>query len=195
MITLAKNWEWNSAVVYDDGYAINSFSARVHMVTGTDSQYEQGVAYHRMKWWMTEAMPSATLIHQKNPLLPIYQQTGQRIIILPEEPVDHLVSMMLFCKLNSMMQERITVIQIELTSTQGDRMWYIHSADDPLLDLDYPAWWFDSLPSWGDHTQCDTNVVDLPSMNDWHNLGLGWEVVNHQSNNVVFADFQSRNEN
>lgn len=190
MIRLEKLLTWTSAITYDEGHAINEYIMQVGFYNTVDDDRQQAVAYERMKWWINSAMTDAVLISRDDPFLSAYQKTRQRVMVLPDDPVDHLVTVMLYFKLNAIMEGRLIIDELKLSSDQGDNVWYLYNEMSDPVGLDHKSWWLDPRPIWHDREtlQSEQNVFNLSRESDWSDLGLGWS-TDEQDSRVVYADF------
>jgi hypothetical protein len=184
---------WNSGLVHGDQFCVNQYQAQIDMITVTADNHEQNIAYERVKHITHHIFEDAIMIAHDHPKLTQYQHTGARVIVLPDEPVDQIMGMMLYLKFNAVMENRMVVTDVEISSVQGDNMGYLHSHGENLsAGLSLDGWWVDAAPTWYDvpvtHTR--DKVVSLNSRPEWADHGLAWtDATNKQSNSVVFADF------
>ena len=189
-VRLKKTFGWYGAVVYEDQFIITHYSSEVSMVTVTPDNQEQNIAYERIKLFMNDIMDGAVLINQNNPKLDQYQNIGMRLIALPDEPVDQVVGMMLYLKLNAVMENRMVVTDVELWSRAGDSMSYLHSAGESLGPLSQDGWWIDPRPCYSNSIEKATDkIVNLARMPEWHDHGLDWMDKENSTDSVVFAKF------
>jgi hypothetical protein len=120
---------------------------------------------------------------------------GLNITTLPGEPVDQLVGLMLYYKLNAITETRMAIVETELSSTLGENMAYLHSENEITDDVDSPDWWRSA-----DLVHCDSELLDLDKVvvihqtSIWRDLDLAWPevdgIVSESGNTVVFADFK-----
>lgn len=187
-LRIAKSWEWHSGIVLDGCYTINDYQATVEMHTQDSNETAHLRALERQSWWIHDVMQDAVLIDYNDRLVPLYQQTGQRVITMPYPPFDHTLLVMLYCKLNAIMEQRLVVTQIHLSSKQGQGVVYSHQIDDDLYDFALDGWWCESHPIWANSiTRTDQDaVIALERMPDWHDLGLGWDRDQKHSQVVDF---------
>jgi hypothetical protein len=190
MIRLEKLLTWSSCITYDEGHVINEYIATICFHNEVEDESQQRIAYNRMKWWIYDVMQGCVLIHEEDPLLEEYRSTRQRVLALPNDPVDHLVAMMLYLKLNAIMEQKLIIDEIRLSSEQGDHVCYLHSNDVDEIVFDTQGWWIDSGPVWQNRSDLgrDDNVVALDRPTSWDDIGLAWDQPQHQSQ-VVYADF------
>jgi len=117
---------------------------------------------------------------------------GVNVTTLPADPVDQVVGIMLYCKLNAIMEGRMTVDSLNIASQLGDQVWYLHDAEDSLGMFAVDGWWHS--PSAQHHTLTldayPDNVIQVaPSA--WIEHGLLWPEATTESsgNTVVFGNF------
>lgn len=191
MIRLEKLLTWNSSICYDDVHVINDYIATISLHTNGHDQDQQNIAYERMKWWIEHVLANSVLLNEADPLLPAYQATRQRVLVVPDDPVDHLVAVMLYLKLNAIMEDRLILDEIRLSSEQGDHMCYLHSEETDAIEYDTTGWWIDPRPIWFIPTanRHQTNVLSLPKTLEWSDLGLSWNAGQEPTDTVVVADF------
>jgi len=195
MIRLQKTVAWCSAITYDQGHVINQYHGTLKLHTGTEDQTQQTLAYERLKWWIQNVLDHSVLINHDDPMLQTYGQTRQRVLAMPDDPVDHLLCMVLYLKFNAIMEGRLTLAELELSSEQGDHMAYVHSNDHDGAIADDHGWWIDPAPVWYDdnHVPAQGKVVELNRKFSWEDLDLGWnQTATDQAATVLFPDFQRR---
>ncbi len=188
---------FTAAVHYQDRLIMNNYFLRTYMITNTSNAENHNIAFERLKYFITEEMDSTVFINSDCvDACERYLAAGIKITTLPNEPVDQIIGVMLFCKLNAIMEERITVVETELSSTVGDNMVYIHGEHETTDNLEIPDWW-----STSDVVHCDTNLIDSDNVlsllrsNVWQELDLDWPKTEPADNataatgNIVFADF------
>lgn len=189
---LKKTFGWHTGLVYQGKFLVNHYSIECSMLTVTNDNKEQNIAYDRMKYWMYGCMDDAILISENDPVLAQYQALDQRLIVFPDEPVDQIVGIMLYLKLNAIMENRMVVTDVEIWSKHGDNMSYMHSAGESVGDkLCHDGWWSDSRPIWTTSRRGDNQVkvVSLDRLSEWSDHDLGWDYQDNDSNTVVFAKF------
>lgn len=189
---IKKNLEWQSALVFEGEFYINHYTATVNIITVSDDTDQQNIAYERIKLWVNRVLDSSILIDQDDPALKIWQSTGARVIALPEEPVDQIIGIMLYLKLNSIMENRMVISDVEISSTVGDHTGYLHNYNESVgQDLIQPGWWLDSRPLWHleNSRKSRGKVVNLDRIPEWSDYGLEWEDSIDKKDTVVFANF------
>lgn len=189
-VRLRKSFSWSSGLIYNNTFLVNHYEISANILTVTTSSDEQNTAYERTRLWVDHTLENSILISQDSDLLARYSE-GCRLLVFPEEPVDQLVGIMMYLKLNSIMQNRMVVTDLEISSSQGDYMKYIHSHGEALGPLSEDGWWSDCRPIWATPGRSgDGKVVNLDRGPEWKDFDLDWTQAGSQHHDsVVFADF------
>lgn len=193
---LKKSFGFYTGLIYQSQFLVNHWTVNLDLVTVSDDGADHNTAYERMKYWVGRILDDSILIGHADPALEDVTRLNGRVIVLPDEPVDQIVGIMLYLKLNAIMENRLVVAATEIWSTQGDQTSYIHMAGENLgPDLGQDGWWSDPRPIYSMSRPRGTgNVVSLDRPAEWKDFGLGWESNDaDRSGNVVVAHFP-RNE-
>ena len=193
-VRLQYTIHFTAGVHYGGQLIMNGYRLTAYMVTNVREAELTNTAFERLKYFVTEEMDSTVFINSEDQeACRLYAAAGIKITTLPKEPVDQIVGVMLFHKLNAIMEDRITVLETELSSHLGDNMVYLHSENENAEDIEIPKWWttpdlthFELEYKDGDH------VFSLAPGNYsvWAELGLGWPNDEpKETGNIVFADF------
>ena len=191
-VRLTKTWQWQSGTVQYDTFFINSYSARIQMYTTGMDATEHATAYERMDHWFSEVMQDSVMISVDYAKLKHYAQTGQRLLVFPEDPVDQLVGIMLCLKLNAITEGRLIITDVDLGSINGADMVYRHNHSEACGPLSSPGWWTDPRPNWASASSrgAPGKVVSLSRTPEWNTLELDWTSSHdNKQSAVVFADF------
>lgn len=189
---LSKTFGFYTGVVYENRFMINHHTVDLKMLTVSDSNDEQNTAYERMKYWVRYVLDDSILISDSDPSLDKWLATDCRLIVLPDDPCDQIVGIMLYLKLNAIMENRMVVTDTEIWSTQGDQMSYLHSTGENVgPNLGQDGWWADPRPIWSNQRPKNRDkVISLDRASEWKDFNLGWESQDrNKTESVVFADF------
>ena len=172
------------------------------MATVSEDPNDQTTAFDRLKHFVYSCMESTIFINadeteQHNRFI----QAGLDITTLPGEPVDQLIGIMLYHKLNAVMENRMIVFETEISSAAGEYMIYLHSEDEDVVGFVQPEWWTTPDLIHSDIVPVESEkIVSMPSGTAWRDLEMDWDlatdepVANETGNIVVFADFKQPNE-
>lgn len=191
-VRLQYNLEFPGAIYHDDRLQLNLYSVAISMMTATKDSASINTAMNRLKWFVYSELENTVFVHQnqkeKSELMHLM---GINVTTLPEEPVDQIVGMMLYYKLNAIMEDRMEIVQLDISSTLGDSVIYMHDNEDPPGPFAQNGWWNDSNCRHNDieDTPSDDNVVKV-TYDGWGGTGLEWPgEQNTVANTVVYANF------
>lgn len=192
-VRLQYDIEFMAGIYYDGQLQLNSYAINLGLLTKTTDAASTNIAMDRLKYFVHGELANTVFVNQLNQeRAEMMQIMGINVTTLPEEPVDQIIGMMLYCKLNAIMEGRMTVIRLDLSSVLGDSVWYLHDDDDALGPLREDGWWH--RPTVEHHNIAEfiapDNVVRV-TPNAWHELGLAWPEQETEStaNTVVYANF------
>ena len=188
---------FTAGIFYAGEMRMNNYRVNLHLTTGVATGDEHNIALDRIKYFLHNQITSSVFVNRENlSSCQSLTSAGIRITTVPEEPVDQVIGIMLYCKLNAIMEQRMVITEIELASELGDSIVYMHNDLENMGPIEDSGWWHDPEPTLVDSAVIDVdNIVPLNFNTSWKELGLAWDtedVVNRPDevdNKVVFADF------
>jgi hypothetical protein len=183
-------------VYFDDRLQLNSYSINLQLLTLHNSSSVINVAMDRIKAFVLSELNNVVFFSEAcSDQAELFHDLGTNICILPVEPLDQVIGMMLYCKLNAITEDKLTITSLDISSSLSDEIWFTHNEDESIGPFEHDGWWHQK--NFQKHTLNNTvldNVVKVESTS-WHEYGLAWPEENkNSSNTVVFAKF-SKNEN
>ena len=198
-VRLRHNMTFTAGVYYGGEMRMNHYTLTLHMTTNSTDAVSHNVAFERIKFFVYSKLDSTIFINSEcQEQCQRFVSAGLTVTTLPGEPVDQLIGLMLYYKLNAIMEDRIIVDETEINSMLGENMVYLHS-DNENTDIAYqPEWWITSDLSHSDYIPVENNkVVAMHSAMAWRDLDLAWpenQSTTETGNIVVFADFKPEHE-
>lgn len=195
-VRLKKTLHFSAGVWYDDILQMNNYQAQVHIYTNTTDSADQNIAFERLKYFVYYALDSSILIDQASTeACARLSSAGLKITAMPGMPVDQLVGIMLYYKLNAIMEQRLIVTDVEISSSIGDNIVYLHNEQEDSKDIVKPTWW-----NMADLAQCDDNLSqrdNIVAMNracTWREIDLEWpsKTEIEPGNIVSFPDLKTK---
>lgn len=194
-VRLKHDLQFVAAVYYGERVRMNNYNLRLWMTTACTDAHDQNTAFERIKHFVYVELDSTVFVNaMHNDQCRLLGAAGLDITTMPGEPVDQLIGLMLYHKLNAITEDRMIIVETELSSVLGENITYLHASDEHAdMDLQ-PDWWHDP-----DVTHCDMNlmttakVLTLPAATQWRDIGLIWTVSDSSAvsgNSVVFVDFK-----
>jgi hypothetical protein len=101
---------------------------------------------------------------------------GFRVTAFPQEPIDQIVGIVLFEKLNAVLEGRMRVTDLDICSDLGDNIWFQHSDNEKISAIPESGWWTESTPDCNvsENITKEKKVVKLRKQSSWNTLDLGW---------------------
>lgn len=196
-VRLRYDTEFLAGIFYEDQLQMNSYSVSMNILTKTIDTVQTNIAMDRIKAFIAGFMESTVFINQSNmERAEMMNIMGINVTTLPQEPVDQIIGMMLYYKLNAITEGRMDITQLDIASSLGDDVWYMHDEEDNPGPFATKGWWDDSSTQHEtiETIQAADNVVKVISTG-WYELGLDWpEQAPPTGNTVVFGNFP-KNEN
>ena len=192
-VRLQYDLEFLAGIYYEDQLQMNRYTVSLNLLTKSKDSVSTNIALDRAKAFVHGALESTVFINQDNTeRAEFMQMMGINVTTLPEEPVDQIIGMMLYYKLNAVMEERMAVTSLDISSTLGDSVWYQHDDEDAAGPFAEEGWWHRASMQ---HETVEResepgNVVKVISTG-WHELNLEWpeNSTPASDNTVVFAKF------
>ncbi len=196
-VRLQYDIDFMAGIYYEDSLQLNQYSVSLDLVTKTTDAEQTNIAMNRLKCFIWSELENTVFINQVHEeKAEMMSLLGINVTTLPEEPVDQLIGIMLYCKLNAIMEGRMIITDLNIQSTLGDQVWYLHNEEDTLGPFVNDGWWTLSNTQH-ENIELETvsqNVVKVTTTG-WQEYGLEWpDEVKHTANTVVFANFP-KNEN
>ena len=163
-----------ASLYYKDQYFANKFNIVLHLLTGSEDVEEQNIALDRIKYLIKEQVEHSIFVHQREKaLIKKLEAVGMQVIPLPEDPVDQIIGMALFFKLNAVVEERMAILQTRISSEVGENMTYLHCEDEMAGPFEGKGWWDYPDPHFR-KVKNTGKVVELTKHITWDDLGMGW---------------------
>jgi hypothetical protein len=198
-VRLKHTMPFTAGVYYGDEMRMNHYTLTLHMITNSHDAVNHNVAFERIKYFVYNKLDSVIFInatHQDK--CKQYVNAGIKVSTLPGDPVDQLIGLMLYYKLNAIMEDRIIIEETEISSMLGENMIYLHSENETTDIEFFPDWWTSPEPDHSDYLSLEPDkIVSMHANTAWRELDLTWtdaQVANVTGNIVVFRDFKPADE-
>ena len=198
-VRLKYDFPFTAGIYHNGNFYMNNYTLRVLMATVSEDPDDQTTAFERLKYFIYTCMESSIFIDSaETEQCDRYVQAGLDITTMPGAPVDQLIGIMLYHKLNAVMENRMIVFETELSSAVGEYMTYLHSEEENTVGYVQPEWWTTADLTHSEFAPANSdNVVSIPQATAWGELDLAWtdaEAGDESGNVVVFADFKKSDE-
>ena len=151
---MSKRITWDtkfkSIIVVDSELFSNEYKCKITITPHSQSLKEQSAYFERLKNLFDLVLGNTIIVWRDDPLFSVLKKnTNNRFIELPKPPYDQIMAAVCFCKANSILDSKIVINNIELSSWQGDGITYTVDKDSKeLILLDRPDWFSDKYKNF-----------------------------------------------
>jgi hypothetical protein len=195
-VRLQYSINFTAGCYFDGMLRMNNYQVRLWMMTTATDGESHNIAFDRIKFFIGDSLESSVFINGDNEeQCKLLANAGVKITTLPDEPVDQLIGIMLYCKLNAICEDRMIIGEVEVSSELGGEVTYMHSDNEPTGPYDQKGWWHDSnLMHYNNKISETENIMSLGAISSWRELQLQWPEDNEPSsedtgNTIVFVNF------
>lgn len=194
-VRLEYDMHWRAGIWFENTLQINSYNMELAITTNTANADDHVTSLSRLNHFVYNEMANTVYIQQDDTAqIQALTTAGIKVTTLPEQPIDQIIGIALYSKLNAILQERMFVNGVTIQSDLGDNVRYLHNDRESLGPLGQPGWWQDPSPVHSDFRSSASRkqVVRLNRTMSWQDLELEWsdvEPVDKAGNTVVFAKF------
>jgi predicted Fe-Mo cluster-binding NifX family protein len=186
---------WRAGIWFENTLQINGYNMELAITTNTANADDHVTSLSRLNHFVYNEMANTVYIQQDDTAqIQALTTAGIKVTTLPEQPIDQIIGIALYSKLNAILQERMFVNGVTIQSDLGDSVRYLHNDRESLGPLNQPGWWQDPSPMHSDFKSSASkkHVVKLNRTLTWQDLEMEWsdaEPVDNTGNTVVFAKF------
>lgn len=179
-VRLKKTWHVPAVVLSAryDNMVSNIYTITAEMTTADGDNDEYNIAYERINHWMRNVFQDSFLVDDEHPRLAAFRNTGERVLVFPDDPVDQLVGIALYCKLSAMVEGRLIIDNLSVSSGLDDHITYVHDADDVVGVFADDGWWNHAGPIWQHKNKSHRRgekIIALGRMPEWKDYQLDWD--------------------
>jgi hypothetical protein len=178
---IETDFNFLTAVHFEDTFYTNAYDITLSMLVETNSIYEQNIAISRVEYFLKNTLENSILINAKfEEATDKYRTAGIKICHLPEDPLDQILGMVLLLKLNAVMENKLRITDMVISSAMSDgiRCSIVAESAESVLSGNY--WWNSPCLSLNnfDETGIDrAKVIKLFNNDEWINLGLSFKEI------------------
>jgi hypothetical protein len=186
-----------AGVYYNGAVQMNSYIVKLWMIVTSDEHDSHTIAFDRIRYFIHEVLDSTIFINNKDAkVAEKFIKAGFKVATFNDDPLDQVVGIMLYYKLNAIMEGRMTIMETELSSAFSDGITYLHSEIENA-EINKPDWWSSPGFDHGDiHLTNKDKVVSMQNAKSWRDVDLAWDSdeTNAFGNTIVFADFSKNDD-
>lgn len=187
---IEKQFMFQAGIYYEDKFMMNIYDFSISMLVQTDSIREQNIAMERIKYFISECLENSIFINKnKTEVIEKYQSCDFKIAMLPEDPYDQVIGLLLMIKLNAIAEGRLLVTDIVFSSKHGDEVSFCLVLEQAEAAFPDSGWWTESQNCVTKNTKINKNekVVKLFDHLSWETLGLTWKEKKKKTSEKVLT--------
>ena len=196
-VRLEYDMRWRAGIWFEDRLQINDYTAELAITTNTTDQIDHVIALSRINHFVYHELMDTVFVREDDTAqIQALITAGIKVTTLPSDPIDQVIGIALYCKLNSILEQRMIVTGVTMQSDLGDNVRYLHNEIESLGPLAQTGWWTDTSPKHCNFKSSASkrNVVRMHRSASWRDLDLEWGSTPRaeseiDSNTVVFAKF------
>jgi len=200
---ISRVFSFQSGVYFPEIFRINTYDMDMSFNVETESIRDQNVAIDRVKYFLQECLTDSILVcQQEKAAIEKYTNADIKVCTLPEDPYDQIIAIMLISKVNAIMEGKLVLTDITITSRLSDDVYCAHSLDEHMGPFADFGWWSDSttkISSIANASKTKKVVKLIKSTHSWDDVGLIWEdslpMQSNTSSEIVFVHFDNKPEN
>jgi hypothetical protein len=196
-VKIGYTLQLTAGIWWDSRLIMNTYSVTFKMLTVSTDHENQNIALDRLRYMADQCFTDTVFVYQEHrDQIARLRAAGIGVTELPEEPVDQIIGMMLFAKMNAVMEDQICVKTVLISSRVGDDVIYEHNDTEDIAPFNDEGWWLDPEPTH-DVPPADIDsdsVFVMPSSKLWREVGLDWNSSERDitaENILVFAEFKN----
>ena len=161
--TFSWKTKFKSIIVVDGELFGNEYNLKISLTPHAASLKEQTEYFDRLKNLFELVFANTITTWREEKLYQVLKKSSNnRFVELPKPPYDQIMAAVCFCKANAILDSKITINFIELSSWQGDGITYtVDKNSKELILLDTENWFSDKYikfdPWW---LRADTATYD-----------------------------------
>ena len=190
-IKLSHDVDFSAVIVDGDRIFPNFYKLKINLITLTENSSYQNVAIQRILIFLQEIFDGSILCNIKNinanKLIRIAKNS--RVILLPEEPYDQIIAMILFHKLYAIVEGNFEIDSVIIGSNISPNLMYTIEDFEPFefdkTKIDIP-WWERSDPTTTDNTKLLKFAPSWADINlEWNNDQIGLDYLDETKDNNI----------
>lgn len=174
---IRKDVAFFAGIHLEGSFMINLYECDMCMSINTDNVREQRVAIERISHFINNHLTNSILIsHEDKEAIEKYEAAGHRLCILPDEPFDQLLGLILLNKLNSIMEDKIVITDMTFGSKLSDYIKFDLTQEEAEAMYPDKAWYNDPGIAMKETAKKKKDkVVKLFEPDEWEKFELTWQ--------------------
>lgn len=147
---------YTNTVVIGNKIWPNDTEINLHFSPCTDDPQQQNITFEKYKYVFNKVLQNSVFIENEKQYN-TFKTYNDYVIDFSHRPVDQIVGVTLFAKLNSIGGDCLKITGLEIESWQGENIRFVINENSPEWDIIESSeknkyqWWMDENPNWSTH--------------------------------------------
>lgn len=174
-INLSHETEVGAVIFDNDIIYPNTYTIKINFAVITEDPSEQNIAIQRIIFFLEEIFDRSIFVKYNHPNLNRFSKLikQDKFVILPEDPYDQIIGMLLYNKLSAITEGRFEINNIVIGGNMANNIFYtiddFAEFDIDIVKAKKPYWW--DRP---DLTLSENKKTSLFLLS-WDDLQLAWD--------------------
>lgn len=172
---VSKDYTFLSSIHFDNRFMVNLYEMNISMVIQTFDMLEQNIAIERVNYFISTILEESIFINNKEvEFIEKYNNAGLRCCLIPEDPFDQIIGLILMNKCNAIMEDRIHITDMIFGSKLSNLIKFELTSEMAINEYPGKYWWNDNTMSTASKPKKKDKIINLfdNKDNDWANLEL-----------------------
>ena len=197
-----RAFEFQAGVHFNDSFYMNSYEIDADFIVESESIREQNVALERIKFFLHQCLEHSIFVQEtETAAIEKYIEANLKVCVIPEEPYDQIIGIMLMVKLNAITEGKISITDLSIASKISDGVSCLYSVEENVGPFKLPGWWSENNTKISNVLTSGKGKKILKLVKphvDWEDVFLSWEEKKDlpkqsPSAEIVFGSFPDKN--
>jgi len=191
-VRLRFNLDFSAGNWYNNTFLVNNYSVNIQLITQSQTPDDHPVCMGRIRT-LFDLLENSVFIDQTNrDKIKELTGCGFQVVPFPQEPIDQIVGIVLFEKLNAVLDGKMRVTELDICSHQGDSVWFMHSDNESISVVPSVGWWTESGPSCVASAPVvqEKKIVKLTKSLSWKDFDLDWYMDSTSDSETVIINIK-----
>lgn len=175
---IEKDFVFQAAIYFEKTFLLNIYDLKLSMLVETELIREQNIAMERMHFILEDCLENCIFVNDtEKEKICDFQKAGIKVCTIPEEPYDQILSLLILLKLNSIMEGKLYITDLVLSSKLSSGVRFNAVAEVAENFFSGSHWWNKNTTEINDLVNEDKKqkIVKLFNEENWDSVGLAWK--------------------
>jgi hypothetical protein len=197
---IQRSFDLQMGVHFTGVFYLNIYDIDLHFNVETENIKEQTIALERIKFYLAECLENSIFVcDTQEDAIERYLSANLKVSVLPEEPYDQIVGIMLMTKLNAITEGRLIITDISISSRMSDGVSCMQDIEDNIGPFNIKDWWNENNTKINSYKYLPKNkkILKLTKLVEWSDVFLNWDnteepIIQDIANEIVYVNFDNK---